>query len=101
MAWSEISVEELAEGGEGELLDVRSAAEYAAGHVPGAVNVPLERVQADPRRFTDRPVRIICASGRRSLQAAKTISAAGGDAASVSGGTIAWIESGRPIVRET
>ncbi|GAA3760105.1 rhodanese-like domain-containing protein [Salinactinospora qingdaonensis] len=97
MTVREISVEDVAMGSGPPLLDVRSPAEYAQGHVPGARNVPLEQVRAQPHRFTDQPVRTICASGRRSYTAAQAISAAGGQAESVAGGTRAWVESGRPV----
>lgn len=33
------------------VVDVRSPEEFVSGHVPGAVNVPLERVVADPARY--------------------------------------------------
>jgi len=51
------------------LLDVRTPAEYAAGHLPGAVNVPLAEIDraALPK---DRPLFLYCLRGTRSLRAA-------------------------------
>ncbi len=79
------------------LLDVRESDEYAAGHVPEAQLLPLSvlpvRVHELPR---DRPVYVVCQAGGRSAQAAQLLAAAGVDARSVTGGTAAWIRSGRP-----
>ena len=87
-----------AEPTDGSLLDVRSADEFASGHVPGAINVPLEDVLADPARaHGDGTVHVICQSGRRSMEAAAAMQAAGVPAVSVAGGTKAWIDSGRPV----
>lgn len=61
------------------LLDVRTAAEFASGHVEGAVNVPLDEaarmVEVIGRK--DRPVILYCRSGRRSGQALDRLSAQG------------------------
>ena len=80
------------------LLDVRESDEYAEGHVPGARLLPLSvlpvRMHELPR---DRPVHLVCQGGGRSAQAALLLSGAGVDARSVTGGTAAWMSSGRPI----
>ena len=79
------------------LLDVRGSDEYAEGHVRGAQLLPLSvlpvRLHELPR---DRPVYLVCQGGGRSAQAAQLLSDAGVDARSVTGGTAAWISSGRP-----
>ncbi len=79
------------------LVDVREPEEYAAGHVPGAVNVPLADVLAAPERFAGEECYVICRSGGRSLKAAEAMNAAGGRAVSVSGGTSGWIEAGHEV----
>lgn len=93
------TVDDLAARGPGHtLVDVRSPEDHAAGHVPGAINVPLDDVLADPTRtYGDGPVHVVCQSGRRSLKAATAMNDAGVAAVSVAGGTSAWIESGRPL----
>ena len=79
------------------LLDVRESDEYAEGHVPGAQLLPLSvlpvRMHELPRA---QPVYLVCQAGGRSAQAAQLLSSAGVDARSVTGGTAAWISSGRP-----
>ena len=77
---------------EAVLLDVREPQEFAAGHVPGARNLPqaelATRLSEVPR---DRPVYLICQGGFRSLRAAQFLSQMGfKDVTSVSGGTEAW-----------
>lgn len=94
----EVTVEDLARArAEGaHVVDVRSPEEYARGHVPGARNVPLERVLDHPGEFEDG-VQVLCQSGGRSLKATRALRQAGVSAVSVSGGTAAWVESGREI----
>jgi rhodanese-related sulfurtransferase len=80
------------------VVDVREAREYGPGHVPGARNVPLSVLPARlPELPRDRPVYVICQAGGRSAQATALMRAVGIDAASVTGGTGAWIASGRPV----
>ncbi len=61
------------------LLDVRTAEEYAAGHLAGAINVPVQEL---PRRLGElghheRPVVVYCRSGRRSADAVSMLRGAG------------------------
>jgi MFS family permease len=74
-------------------LDVRSAAEFAQGHVEGAVNVPLDRLETESTRF-DATVAVvtICGSGGgRSETAARVLRERGfRDVRSLCGGTAAW-----------
>ncbi|SNR69822.1 rhodanese-like domain-containing protein [Blastococcus mobilis] len=87
----------LAEGGS-LVVDVREAREYRPGHVPGAENLPLSLLPARlPELPKNRPVYVICQAGGRSAQATALMRAVGIDAISVTGGTGAWIESGRPV----
>jgi rhodanese-related sulfurtransferase len=82
------------------VVDVREPVEYVDGHVAGAELLPLGqlpyRVGAMPR---DVPVYVICATGNRSLYAADFLARSGVDAWSVAGGTRAWVNDGRPVVR--
>ena len=98
----EIDVEELAQRrAQGQLvIDVRQPDEYEEGHVPGARSIPLGDVPARLDEVpTDRPVLVICQSGGRSMKAVEFLRARGHDATNVAGGTRAWVESGREIVR--
>lgn len=54
------------------LLDVRTPAEFASGHVPGAVNVPVQELEqkwASLKIPAERPVVVYCRSGARSARA--------------------------------
>jgi rhodanese-related sulfurtransferase len=69
---------ELVQAG-ARLVDVRTPGEFAAGHLPGAINIPLQ--QLDDRlaelRPKDSPVVLYCRSGNRSGSAARTLKSAG------------------------
>ena len=96
----EVSLEELASRDWGAiLLDVREPVEFAAGHVPGAVNLPqadlADRLDELPR---DRLLLLICQGGYRSQRAAQFLMQMGfAQVASVAGGTAAWAEDGKPL----
>ncbi len=80
------------------VLDVREEQEYAAGHVPGAVWIPLGELPARLAEVPDGPVATICASGFRSSTAASLLEAAGrSDLTNVWGGTTAWMQAGLPV----
>jgi NADPH-dependent 2,4-dienoyl-CoA reductase/sulfur reductase-like enzyme/rhodanese-related sulfurtransferase len=74
------------------VLDVRSAGEFATGHLPGALNVPHTQVRArlDEIRAAaaGRPVRVHCASGFRSYLAHRVLAQSGFDSANLSGGML-------------
>ena len=65
--------------------------------MPGAVNVPVEQVDAAGRNWADQQVWVICQSGNRSLRAAEALAAMGVDAVSVAEGTVGWQRGGRAV----
>ena len=84
--------------GELQLVDVREAAEVAAGAAPAATRIPLGRLQQELSRLDrQRPVAFVCRSGGRSAAATRAALAAGLDAANVSGGMTAWARQGLPL----
>ncbi len=101
MAISEVSVEELeaALQSGARLIDVRESDEYEAGHVPGAVLVPLGAVPTALDRFASGETNyVICKTGGRSYRACEFLVDQGLDAVNIEGGTMAWIISGRGTV---
>jgi len=97
----EVTVDELESAlrSGSRLVDVREVNEYQAGHVPGAVLVPLATVPDAVDRFTaDGRTFVICRSGARSYRACEFLVELGLDVANVEGGTLAWINSGRDTV---
>lgn len=61
------------------VVDVRTPAEFAQGHFKGALNIPLDAVQARMNEFGDksRPIVVYCRSGNRSGRAEQILRAAG------------------------
>ncbi len=61
-----------------QLVDVRTPAEFAEGHVPGAVNIPVDEIERRAGEIEkDEPVVLYCRSGARSSRAAGILEAAG------------------------
>lgn len=83
------------------VIDVREPAEYGAGHVLGAKNVPLARLEtsgADLAKRKEKPVIVYCASGDRSTKAAAQLRKQGFTrVASLAGGMKAWQDAGLPV----
>ena len=85
-----------------QVLDVRRPAEYAAGHLPRAVNVPLDRLAAgeDVPLDTSGPIAVVCAGGYRSSAAGSLLQRRGlANLINVVGGTAAWAQAGYEVVR--
>jgi rhodanese-related sulfurtransferase len=84
------------------LLDVREDDEWAAGHIPGAVHVPMMRVpqqlQHEPGPLTpDATIVVVCKVGSRSAQVTAWLRQQGYDATNLAGGMYAWEAAGRPM----
>jgi len=83
---------------DGYLLDVREGDEWAVGHAPAAVHIPMseivERVEEVPG---DRRVHVVCRVGGRSAQVTQFLLAHGRDAVNVDGGMLAWAAAGLPM----
>lgn len=80
------------------VVDVREPHEYATGHVPGALSMPLGTVPVRHHELPrGRTVHLICQAGGRSAQAARWLSKQGYEVANVTGGTGGWIGSGHPV----
>lgn len=83
------------------VVDVREPDEWAAGHAPGAVHVPLGEV---PERLGDlpdsEPLPVICRSGGRSQRAVQWLVQQGFDVVNVDGGMRAWGSAGKPLTSE-
>lgn len=87
----------------GLLLDVREVSEFADGHAPTARLVPLgELAQRLPElaAYKNKPVAVICRSGRRSAKAVTLLQNEGfTQVSNVSGGMTAWQAAGLPVVK--
>ena len=85
-----------------QVLDVRRPAEYAEGHLPRAVNVPLDRLATGDEVPLDLsgPIAVVCAGGYRSSAAGSLLQRRGlANLLNVVGGTSAWVQAGYEVVR--
>lgn len=94
-----ITVQELRNRAGVPLIDVREADEYAAGHVPGAVNLPMSTLGEHLDELPDGAFDVICQIGGRSARVVQALEARGYDATNVEGGTGEWAAAGYPIER--
>ncbi len=83
------------------IVDVRTPAEYAEGHITGAVNLPLQTIESWYKDLPkDKPVYLYCRSGNRSQQAAEFLKKKGfSNIYNEQGGIIAWTQRNYPLVR--
>lgn len=81
------------------LIDVREPIEWAAGHAPDAMHIPLGDLLADSVP-AGASVMFICRSGSRSGVATTAFRRAGVNASNVVGGMFAWSAAGLPVVRD-
>ena len=84
-----------------QLIDVRTAGEYAEGHLANAKLIPVQELA---RRLSEinksKPVLLYCRSGHRSGNALKMLQGQGyTDAKQIEGGITAWQEAGLPVTR--
>jgi rhodanese-related sulfurtransferase len=86
---------------EAVVVDVRSAAEYAAGHIPGSINVPAERMAdklSELDTYRSRPVIVTCQSGVRAGGACSKLKKGGFERLyELSGGLGSWQQAGLPV----
>jgi rhodanese-related sulfurtransferase len=100
---SALQVTQLINRGKTVVVDVRSAEDFAAGHLRDAKNIPLADLSArigELDKFKAKTVVVVCQSGARADKAAKTLAAAGfTDVFSLDGGQPAWITAGLPTTK--
>lgn len=86
------------------VLDVRTAAEFADGHIQGAILIDQNQSdfveKAKATLPTDKTIAIYCRSGRRSANAAGKLGDIGYKCVNLKGGIIAWKEAGKPVTKE-
>jgi rhodanese-related sulfurtransferase len=73
------------------LLDVRTPPEFEAGHIPGAINIPLEELRERTDELPrDRKIASYCMVGQRGYLATRLLNQRGFNAANLSGGYQLW-----------
>jgi len=95
-----ITVADLRNRADSQLIDVRSPYEFAAGHIPGAINIPMEQIESrmdDLSRATT--IVLICQMGKRARMTAGLLEPCQLQLSVLEGGTNAWIQAGFPVVQ--
>jgi len=83
-----------------QLIDVRSPSEFETGHIPGAMNIPMDHIESRLEDLsTTRPIVLICQMGKRARMTAGLLEPCQLKLSILEGGTSAWIEAGLPIVQ--
>lgn len=81
------------------LIDVRTPQEFAAGHIAGAINIPVDDLNQRLSEIpTDETIVVYCRSGNRSGTATDILNNAGFNPVyDIDGGTIAWASANLPL----
>jgi rhodanese-related sulfurtransferase len=101
-AVKEVSVEQAKSavlGQKAQFIDVRTSSEFSGEHAQNAISCPLDSLEKDVAKLDkNKPVYVICQSGRRSIEGAKKLKNAGfTEVYSVAGGTNDWKLKGLPL----
>lgn len=86
-----------------QLIDVRSANEYAEGHIAHAANIDALQndflAKAQRSLNKKKPAYVYCRSGKRSMMAANKLAKAGYKVINLRGGIMEWTDAGKPVNR--
>ncbi len=100
---SPLQATQLINQGKTLIVDVREPAQYAAGHLRDARNIPLKELpnrMGELEKFKSRPVIVVCQSGAASAKAVAQLRKAGfAEAVSLNGGIAAWQTQGLPLAK--
>lgn len=95
-----ITVADLKIRPDAQLIDVRSPSGFAAGHIPGAINIPMDQIES---RLDDlsrtKPIILICQMGKRAHMTAALLDPCQLQLSVLEGGTSAWTHAGFPVVQ--
>jgi rhodanese-related sulfurtransferase len=83
------------------LLDVREPDEWQAGHIEGALHIPLAQLPLRTGELPDGELFVVCRSGGRSARAVAWLGQHGYSAVNLDGGMGAWAAAGREMVSDT
>ncbi|WP_084682536.1 FAD-dependent oxidoreductase [Actinomyces israelii] len=87
LQWHELDAARAAGAG---LVDVRTPAEYARGHIPGALNIPVDRLRGHLDTLPDGPLIVSCQVGLRGHVAARLLLQRGREVRNLDGGYRTW-----------
>lgn len=93
LQWSEV--------GEHKLLDVRSKSEFAAGSIPGAINIPVDELRERISEVPTHDVLVLCQVGQRGHTATLLLNELGISAKNLDGGYRTWVNSPAAITYQS
>jgi rhodanese-related sulfurtransferase len=94
-------VKRLLDEGDVDLVDVREPYEHEAGRIEGDRHVEIPALTAAAQEMDrERAVVFYCRTGARSAMATQAFRASGYNAFNLTGGLVAWVAAGLPIVPE-
>ena len=86
------------------ILDVRTASEFAEGHIKGAILIDQGQPDfmeiAKAALTTDKTIAVYCRTGRRSANAAGKLADIGYKCVNLKGGIIGWEKTGMPVAKD-
>ena len=86
------------------LVDVRSEADFRAGHITNAINIPLDQIEVQINKITSnskKNIIVYCQKGARSAQAFRLLNKLGlPKLYTIEGGLDAWLKNNLPIIEE-
>lgn len=89
--------EVIARRGELVILDVREPEEWRAGHIDGALHIPLMELPYRTAELNGSRIVAVCRSGSRSGEATRFLRLRGLDVENLDGGLLAWHREGLPL----
>ena len=86
------------------IIDVREPAEFKAGHIPNARNIPAGQIKERTKelgKFKSKPLLLVCQTGTRSAQVCASLQKDSiGEPVALSGGMAAWQQAGMPVEKD-
>lgn len=89
---------------EAVVLDVRSKADFAKGHIINSINIPINSFDSQLNlleKHREKPIIVYCSSGAQSSQACSKLTKEGFEKVhNLKGGLMAWLNAGLPVTRK-
>ena len=95
--------ERISGASEVQLLDVRTAEEFAEGHLESAINIDVQgpsfTKKVSEQLDKSQPIYLYCRSGKRSMMAAKELEKEGYSIVNLKDGIFGWLDAGYPVLK--
>jgi len=99
MKLQQVTVNDFSGKSDWQLVDVRSPGEYASGHIPTAINIPMDQLESRTGDLLpDKPILLICQSGKRAEISASYLIKDGLQPHILKGGMDHWQKAGQSMI---